>query len=351
MAQSAPPVADTYANSASAATNYGAQPTLAVAEGNTSYLQFDLSTLPAGATVAKATLRLYVDSVTAGGSFDVDQVNSPWSESTLNFSNAPTPGAPVAGPVSVTAASLNEFVDIDVTALVQDWVNGSVANNGIALVLYGTAGSYSFDSKENTNTSHEPELEIALTGPQARNARQSRWRRPVRKRLRRPPALLERTARTRTRRRAGHSRSPPLASTRRPFRSATQRMVVGQVVYVGGGAGYYTVASLPDTTHVVLTNLGYTGNAATGTIIPADQTVSPGGLAGTGGSGSSGTTTDALTINSSGTGVTSPATFNGSAPVTISFNTIGAAPPGSRTLPLVEPQRPRPALPAQNRAI
>jgi len=39
-----------------------------------------------------------------------------------------------------------------------------------------------------------------------------------------------------------------------------------------------------------------------------------------------GTTTNSLTINSSGSGGASPQTFNGSSPITISYNTVGAAP-------------------------
>jgi hypothetical protein len=42
------------------------------------------------------------------------------------------------------------------------------------------------------------------------------------------------------------------------------------------------------------------------------------------GSGGGGTTTDALTLNNGGAGAASGTTFNGSAPVTLSFNTIGA---------------------------
>jgi hypothetical protein len=45
---------------------------------------------------------------------------------------------------------------------------------------------------------------------------------------------------------------------------------------------------------------------------------------GGGGGGGGGTTTNALTINNSGSGDASGATYNGSAAVTISYNTIGA---------------------------
>ena len=56
-------------------------------------------------------------------------------------------------------------------------------------------------------------------------------------------------------------------------------MVVGQTVYLTGG-GYYSVASKADATHVVLTNLGYTGNAAPAANVATGATVSPGGLQG-----------------------------------------------------------------------
>jgi hypothetical protein len=44
-----------------------------------------------------------------------------------------------------------------------------------------------------------------------------------------------------------------------------------------------------------------------------------------------GTTTNLLTMNNGGSGVASGATFNGSAPITLSYNTIGAAPLASPT--------------------
>lgn len=63
----------------------------------------------------------------------------------------------------------------------------------------------------------------------------------------------------------------------------SQWMVPTQVVYVSG-AGYMEVRSKADGTHVVLRNLGYTGNTAPATPIPGGQTASPGGLTGTDGS-------------------------------------------------------------------
>ena len=59
----------------------------------------------------------------------------------------------------MNGSNQNQFVIIDITALVQGWVNRSIPNYGLALALVGTQGSLSFDSKESTFTSHQPELE------------------------------------------------------------------------------------------------------------------------------------------------------------------------------------------------
>jgi hypothetical protein len=46
---------------------------------------------------------------------------------------------------------------------VQAWLDGSETNNGLALVADSSFNA-TFDSKENTTTSHSPELDIAFAG-------------------------------------------------------------------------------------------------------------------------------------------------------------------------------------------
>src|SRR5947208_2965144 len=155
-AAQAPPSADTFVSSSTPRTNYGPSIILVVQPGASSYLQFNLATVPAGATVTKATLRLYVDAVTKSGSFDVYQLNNAWSENTLTF-NTPLPalGTSATGghPIAVSNASFNQFLLIDITALVKGWVDGTIPNNGVALALVGDSkGSFSFDAKESLLT-------------------------------------------------------------------------------------------------------------------------------------------------------------------------------------------------------
>jgi hypothetical protein len=150
-------------------TNYGSSIILAVGSGTNSYLKFDLSGVPAGPSVSKATLRLYLDVVLTGGQFDVYNLPSTptWSEGTLKYNTPPPPlGTSATGghPITVSTSSFNTFLLIDITATVQGWLTNPSSNNGVALALVGSTGWFSFDSKEGLFTSHEPELEIVLNG-------------------------------------------------------------------------------------------------------------------------------------------------------------------------------------------
>jgi len=168
----APPSADTFVSSATPKINYGPTIILAVGPGTNSYLQFNLSGIPAGANISKATLRLYVDAVSGSGTLDVFPVTSSWSENKVTYNTRPTQksaSAIVGSSISITSASVNQFLLIDITPLAQGWVNGTIPNNGVALALTSGSGTFSLDSKESLLTGNGPELEIALasgTGPQ-----------------------------------------------------------------------------------------------------------------------------------------------------------------------------------------
>jgi len=166
-------------NAALGTTNYGGGPYLLVAaptNNNSStadtYLRTDLSVLPAAVTasnIQKANLRLYIDAITQAGSIDVHQVSATWSESLITYNNFPSSkwGTLVASAVAIRPKK--QFIDVDVTSAVTAWLTNPQSNFG--LVLSPTAGSgvsVSFDSKENTNTSHNAELQLVLVsaGPQ-----------------------------------------------------------------------------------------------------------------------------------------------------------------------------------------
>jgi hypothetical protein len=158
------PLGDAFTNTAAASTNYGANVLLNVnGAKEVAYIQFNLASIPASATVSKATLKLYVNAVTTAGSFNVDFVNGSWVESTITSSLSPALGTTIEASVPITTAEKNQYILIDITSAAQAWLTGSQANDGIALVANGTFDA-SFDSKENTTTSHPPELDIVVAG-------------------------------------------------------------------------------------------------------------------------------------------------------------------------------------------
>jgi len=156
--------------------NYGGAASMSLSSSNAKvFIEFRLTgnnsspngssqgSLPAGTPaelVSKATLKLYVSSGTTG-TFTLYKVIQPWAESSVTFNAAPLYDvASAVGPVSING--VQQFVAVDVTQYVLDWLNGQ-PNYGIAIVW--NSGSFSVDSKENAATSHHPALDILMKGP------------------------------------------------------------------------------------------------------------------------------------------------------------------------------------------
>jgi hypothetical protein len=158
------PSQDAYTTTATPTKNFGAATTLDVKSSETSYIQFNLASIPSGFTstdITKATLKLYVDGITTAGSFNVDFVNGSWAEDTIDASNAPALGTTIAASVPLTKTDKNQYILVDITPAVQAWLSGT-ANDGIALVANSPLDA-SFDSKEATKTSHTAELDVVFS--------------------------------------------------------------------------------------------------------------------------------------------------------------------------------------------
>ena len=155
---------DAYVNSAHPAVNYGSLSNLYVNSNGTALISFDLSALPSGTTssqIGKASLRVYINRINASGAVSVLPVSSAWSESSVTYNSIPTLGTAVG---SFTPTAANQFIDVDVTSLVQGWVTTPSTNYGLA--LSSSAGNIVLDSKENNETSHPAALQITLAGQQ-----------------------------------------------------------------------------------------------------------------------------------------------------------------------------------------
>ena len=165
-------------------SNYGADGDLRIYKSGTrvmrAFLKFSLDTLPAGTTAANVTqarLRLWVNESTSGlGAITLIPVTSAWDESVIKANNISgmTFGSPTISDLPVSSSST--FISIDVTDWVKAWLNGTLRNEGLEIVASAATTNLNlyFDSKESSQTSHEPSLEIVLsnmgppgpTGPQ-----------------------------------------------------------------------------------------------------------------------------------------------------------------------------------------
>ncbi len=160
LAQQATLVGDAHVSSAQPTVNAGSLSNLNVGGGYTALVQFNLGVLPVGTTaaqIARATLRVYCNRADTPGAVAVQSVGGSWTESSVTYATEPALGATVQ---TAQVGTVGAFVTFDVTSTVQGWVSSPGSNNGLALTA--AAAVVQFDSKENDETSHAPQLEIAL---------------------------------------------------------------------------------------------------------------------------------------------------------------------------------------------
>jgi hypothetical protein len=159
---------DAAVNPTRATTNFGTLANLYVGNGSTAFIQFDLSTLPAGITssqVSRAILTVFINRVNTGGAVSLSPVTSAWTEAGVTYATSPTIGSVVN---SFTAATAGQYVTLDVTALVQGWVTAPGTNFGLA--LSAASANVLLDSKENDETGHAAKLDITITSMGATGA-------------------------------------------------------------------------------------------------------------------------------------------------------------------------------------
>jgi hypothetical protein len=165
-------------------SNWGASALVRVGDTHNStrigFVRFDLSPLPATAKVTSAFLRVFVHEARAGGAISIFEVGSQWSEATLSANGAPPKQVtPAIASFAVATANVGSYIAIDVTKAVRDWLAfeqaggagaglgaGALDNFGLGLAPASSAAvEAAFDSKENADSSHPMELEIAFEGP------------------------------------------------------------------------------------------------------------------------------------------------------------------------------------------
>ena len=121
----------------------------------------DLSALSSAATINSAKLGLYRYYAKNDNPLTLDayQSTSSWAEN-VTYSTQPSYNATAESFVTVTADGWYEW---DVTNLVQQWIDGSATNYGVAIFNHGTGNFQRFVSSDNA-TATEPWWAFPPTG-------------------------------------------------------------------------------------------------------------------------------------------------------------------------------------------
>ncbi len=132
-----------------------------------SLLKFDLSQLPADATIDSADLQLYFTGIYTGtNEVEVGRVDGNWDEATLTGSTAVTyTWSGQFQTVTSSGKTDGSTVDWNVTPLVKAWHAGTVANDGLA--LRGNGGELKAAHSKETGVANDrgPKLIINYTLP------------------------------------------------------------------------------------------------------------------------------------------------------------------------------------------
>lgn len=180
--QTVPAVADTWIDEDRNGDNHGGAPTMQIGapdKHQRSLLLFNLSGIAAGAKIVSATVRVYVSGVASprattlylhqatdywvegsrAGSGTADGATWNRRDATNNWTagNGGSYGATPVASKTINAVFSSGWVEFDVTALAQQWIDGASVNQGV-LLRSATSAVYTLHSR--TAAGNRPELVI-----------------------------------------------------------------------------------------------------------------------------------------------------------------------------------------------
>ena len=154
--------ADSYVRQSSPGLNYGTAAEMRVDRQERSFIMFDLSSIPEGATVLSATLTLCLPSNPGGAAIgrthELRRVTSDWSEMGATWSNQPSV-ADASAKLTVPAAA--QCVSVGVADDVEAWLGG-VANYGwrISDQTEANGAAVKYSTREEATADLRPRLDV-----------------------------------------------------------------------------------------------------------------------------------------------------------------------------------------------
>ncbi len=136
---SAPADQDSWLDSGLLGGNHGSEselrvnaPQLLILPERRAILRFDLSAIPPGATLQSATLELRVSQTGSNTPVEIYRVTNSWAEGSVTWGSSANDYD--SGTLYGTFAPSTSSVNIDLTALVAEWLDGTHPNHGILLI-------------------------------------------------------------------------------------------------------------------------------------------------------------------------------------------------------------------------
>lgn len=123
-----------------------------------SLLQFDLSGVPAGASVVSASLSVNHLYKTVDSTVRVHRATSAWDESTVTWGSFADASDPTIAASFISGGGFG-FRSADITALAQGWVSGAVPNYGV-LIEEDAVEETEYLSSETENVEDRPKLDL-----------------------------------------------------------------------------------------------------------------------------------------------------------------------------------------------
>lgn len=163
--------ADAYVSSTNSTTNYYSNAYLRTGRDDPygirrTYIKFSIpSSVPKySVTSAKLSLEKYSGVVPTMRAY---QCSGSWSSSTITWANKPTFSYSNPSPIATVRSSGSSWYDMDVTKIVQGWVNGAYANYGFVVkdLTETNVDHWTTFYSSDAQSPHKPELRIIYNVP------------------------------------------------------------------------------------------------------------------------------------------------------------------------------------------
>ncbi|HRI67686.1 MAG TPA: DNRLRE domain-containing protein [Polyangium sp.] len=157
-------VADAQIVSDRPTTNYGAKSAATINGGSVNrqlLFRFDVSAIPSTVTITSAylTLSAYQQTFGASGTLHAHKILAPWVEGTVTWAVFQGSFSPIVEASAISNRSVSSPISLDVKSLVQGWVGGAFANQGV-LMEQQESTITGIGTSESTSITSRPKLEI-----------------------------------------------------------------------------------------------------------------------------------------------------------------------------------------------